>query len=131
MAQPNASEALTIAVATPVEDLMYGDNIGPADTALPVEFAVLGVPERTVKDKQQGASVMLQASAGAPTRTYTPGTAVYVRRFRAIATITRADGTVDATRRTIRLRAIGDAVTPISTATMQLKPGDSFTLSAT
>jgi hypothetical protein len=132
MAQPSALEALTIAVATPVEDLVYGDNVGPVDVSLPIDFVVVGVPERTIREKQQGELVALRASAGSTARTYIPGTVVYVRRYRAIATITRADGTVDATRRTIRLRPIvGDAVTPISTTTMQLRPGDSFTLSAT
>lgn len=133
MGLPTAQEAVTIAVATSVEDLRAGDVVGPSDVALPVEFTVVAVLRRTYRQRLALADVVLRVedAEGRHSEAFSQETVVYVRRWRALATITRADGTVDAIRRSIRLRPAGDAMAVVSTATLRLQPGDHFTIAAT
>jgi hypothetical protein len=133
---PSTAEARLITVATSITDLVVGDQVGPQDPAQPITHTVIGFPQRTMAAKVglRDIRVRLRAAAdGTETNPATRATnTVYVRRYEAIATITRATGAVDTQR--ILLRPMTDTLSDsaiVAGYDMQLQPGDTFTIATT
>lgn len=129
MALPSASEATLIAVSIPVTGLRPDDQVGPASVLLPAVSTVIGVADRPATDRRDRTNVQVRLKAligGVETRpVLRPDDAVFVRRYRAVATITRVGGTVDTA--TVILRPLA-ALAVIEG--LALQSGDTISLSA-
>jgi hypothetical protein len=128
LALPTASEARLVAVETPLTDLLVGDQVGPEDVTLPIDYTVVGVLERSREQRRMAADIPLRirTPAGAERTRVRP--TVFVRRYEAVVTILRADQTVDTV--TTLWRPVGIGVAPVEPSALRLRPGDTITLSA-
>lgn len=135
MSLPSGTEARLVSLELSFRELAVGDEIGPADITQPSVYMVVGVPEWSTEDRF-AARVPLALQVLADDSIITPrprrSDTVFVRRYYATVTVTRAGGAVDVRKPKVWLRPVGDggAVTVSNPERLKLQPGDSISLVA-
>jgi hypothetical protein len=133
MSLPSPAEARLVSLELSYRELVVGDVIGPADVAQPATHTVVGVPARSSADRQAArVPLYLEAVADGVVTTPRPrlSDTVFVRRYFATITVTRAGGAVDARKPKMWLRQVGDYVTLDDAWRLKLQPGDSISIVA-
>lgn len=133
MALPSAIEARPIAFEKSYAELVAGDQIGPADVLQSVTYTVIAVPEQSTEDRFQFvAPVQLQdeSNGNLILRRARRSDTVFVRRYFATITVTRAGGAIDARKPKMWFRPVGDTVTLDDAWKLKLQPGDKITMVA-
>jgi hypothetical protein len=115
---------IPVSVEAPVSGLRVGDQVGPADLELPATHEVVWVPPRSAAqrlavDRGVGVDITIRTrdlSSGVEvTRQRPANDTVLARLWRGVATVTRADGTVEVSP-PVLMRMAGDALTPVRLA---------------
>lgn len=131
---PSVTEATLIGVPISVTDLRPGDQVGPEDVSLPVDFTILGVEIRPNFEARAGADMRVRALAAdgsEVTQRLRANNNVFVRRYVTVVTVTRSGGAVDARKPRLLLRPlVGTSWTFVTDKAIRLRAGDTITLTA-
>jgi hypothetical protein len=132
MALPTAAEATLTAIPVLPAELRPDDQVGPASTLLPPLYTVAGVPARAPIEAARGADVRLRTKAvigGVETVVALQVSGVvYVRRYVATATVTRA-ATGKTETANVTMRPLAGLVV-IEDLPGRLRPGDTISIAA-
>lgn len=129
MVLPSALEARPVSVEVPIIDLEVNDEVGPEDPTEPLDYTVVGVPPRTREQRRVAGNIPLRVRRPDGVERARAAATVFVRRYEAVVTITRQNGSVDVV--TALWKSLGNVVTPEDPSVLQLRRGDTFTITTT